>query len=131
MELAPNPISRRDYHDARLVGILPDAQRVVLILRDAAGLRVEIDMSGVRWFVATDVMVGNIIERIDLHTITPANTEAVLEALGGTKSEYFSTSSIAKIRDAGGLLGMKLLSVHPTYGSYVLGICEQVEEREG
>jgi hypothetical protein len=128
MELPPNALSSRDYHDATLVGILPERGSVSLHLRTVAQERMEVRMTGVRWLLATDVLAGNIVERIDAHEITNENVNVVLALFEELKSEYFSPKAISSIRAAGGLVGLRLISVHPSYGAYILVVCERVEE---
>jgi hypothetical protein len=128
MELEPQPISTRSYHDARLKQIAFEDDGVSLTLQDAVGKPVQILLARVVLFFITDLLADNLIERVDCREITAGNLDSVLEMFERTGSEYLTRDSLDRIRKAKDLLGLKFLSLHPTYGAYLIALCDDVVE---
>lgn len=130
MELPPRPISSRSYHDAHLTSVTWAGESVLLMLKDITGQSARIALSGIHLFFLTEVLAQNVIERVDCHEVTLGNIDSILNVFRRTRSEYLSNDALERTRRAGGLVGAKFLSVHPTYGALLIALCDHVVEEQ-
>jgi hypothetical protein len=125
MEL--QPLSRSSYHDWRLVGIdlPPDAVRLRLRNDDD---RAAIELEAVVFFIATDLMKGNIVLELSSVSISPETVSWVVDDLISFDSAYFTRTEYEHFRSSPDILGKTYVVVTCSYGVRLGAICGSVRE---
>lgn len=129
IELRPHPISKNDYHDHKLIGLSILPSEVELLIESPAGERTSVRLGGVRYFLGTDILQGNIIDCIDCHKIDSQEvTRLVLSELHTAGSKYYTEKILSDVNAAGYLHGNYFVAVRPIYGAEIYAIAESIAE---
>lgn len=124
----PNPISDREYHDARLVRLAHLDERIELELLEASGSRSVISLNDVAMFYADTVLEGNFIDYVMMHELSAANFEHLLVEFAEHQREWASVDTARAMNRRTGWYGKIFLGVRSSYGIHLNAVAGSVSE---
>jgi hypothetical protein len=122
-----HPLSDTHYHDWDLDGVELPSDAVRLRLR-SNGDRAIVELTGVAFFIAADLMKGNIISELGKLLISTDSISWILDDLLSFNSQYFTKSEADHFRSSANFLGKSYVVVSCSYGVRIGAICESTRE---
>ena len=121
------PISTTSYHDWLIDGLILGSDFVEFRL-SLEGKSATIRLLNVKFALASDVLLCNIVNHIFNAVISLENRQFILQDLIEFYSQYFSKDEYDYYSRLDDIIGLNYVSITSTYGMRAGIICARIEE---
>ncbi len=127
----PKTISGNEYHDFQISDLRFGLSEVSLGLSHSELQSVTVILKGVRHFLALDVLIGNIVDIIECHSLAEVGAmEYAASLFASANSDMFPDRVVQAMIVDVSLRNCKFVAVQPIWGASIYAIVEFIEEVE-